>query len=56
MTCVTPAHARKPLGRLSTFTGDLRRYTLMPRGDCVTRNSFYEALCAGSIPVVMDED
>ena len=28
----------------------------MPRGDFVTRNSFYEALCAGSIPVVMDED
>ena len=28
----------------------------MPRGDFVTRNSFYEALCAGSIPVVMDQD
>ena len=28
----------------------------MPRGDFVTRNSFYEALCAGSIPVVMDAD
>ena len=28
----------------------------MPRGDFVTRNSFYEALCAGSIPVVMETD
>ena len=36
--------------------GVMHRYTLMPRGDFVTRNSFYEALCAGSIPVVMDED
>ena len=32
------------------------RYTLMPRGDFITRNSFYEALCAGSIPVVFDTD
>ena len=28
----------------------------MPRGDFITRNSFYEALCAGSIPVVTDAD
>ena len=28
----------------------------MPRGDFVTRNSFYEALCAGSIPVVMERN
>ena len=28
----------------------------MPRGDFITRNSFYEALSAGSIPVVMQED
>ena len=28
----------------------------MPRGDFVTRNSFYEALCAESIPVVMEPD
>ncbi len=28
----------------------------MPRGDFVTRNSFYEALCAKSIPIVMDPD
>ena len=46
----TPATAH------DTQEDDLRRYTLMPRGDFVTRNSFYEALCAGSIPVVMDED
>ncbi|CAL5224127.1 g6760 [Coccomyxa viridis] len=31
-------------------------YTLMPRGDYTTRNSFFEALCAGSIPVVFDTD
>ena len=28
----------------------------MPRGEYTTRNSFYEALCAGSIPVVFDTD
>ena len=28
----------------------------MPRGDFITRNSFYEALCAGSIPVVLEAD
>ena len=28
----------------------------MPRGDYITRNSFYEALCAGTIPVVFDAD
>ena len=32
------------------------RYTLMPRGDFITRNSFYEALCAGTIPVVVETD
>ena len=28
----------------------------MPRGDFITRNSFYEALCAGTIPVVVETD
>ena len=54
ITCLS-AHAEAS-GCLSTPTGVLHRYTLMPRGDFVTRNSFYEALCAGSIPVVMDQD